>query len=138
MSSPYLQKKHGTILLINNKESVFYNNVNTPYKTCLNITKHNLALLHFTIRSDLVDEPLLEGPHQVIYTYVKKGIDNVDMRNLDITAIDKENICSLDPISVDKWINWWEYFVLPALLENDFNDDLMIVYPDADTDLTKL
>ncbi len=100
--------------------------------------KRNLALLHFTIRSDLADEPLREGPHQAVYKYLKTVIKYKELDNLEVAAIDKENNSSLDSMPIDKWLQWWEFLVLPVLFESDFNDDLMIEYPDVETELTEL
>jgi hypothetical protein len=49
--------------------------------------------------------------------------------DLKIVAIDKENNSLVAPIPADKWVEWWESLVLPALLENEFNNNLMIKYP---------
>jgi len=95
--------------------------------------KADLECLRFTVwtEAQATGEALCSGTYREVVKYLQdNGADN-----LVVAALDLENSFSFDPIPANKWLEWYDYMVIPALKENDWSDDLRIEYPDAGMDL---
>ena len=90
-------------------------------------------MLRFSVwgESDTKGEQLFTGNHNETARY----LDEVGTENLEIGGICLDTDFSFDPIPAKKWNEWYNHMVLPALKENNWNDDLEIEYPDMGIDL---
>lgn len=109
--------------------------------------KQNLSELRFFVwsKTDDTGDPLCMGTeHEIVKCLEENGTENLEVAasifNSKYSFYSPPEVTgySFDPIPADKWLKWYDYFVIPTLKENDWDRDIMIEYPDAGIDLTDL
>jgi len=94
--------------------------------------KRDLKMLRFEVISESsVKEPLFEGSYIEILDYLSKR----DVDGLKVMAVDIDSWSTMDPISAEDFIKWYQLIVQPQLKEASYSSEVEIYFPHTQLEL---
>lgn len=98
--------------------------------------KRELSYLRFSVwdtEDEENDEPIFNGNYVDIVEYLKEnGTDG-----LEVSAVDTTNWDQMYPMKAKKFMEWYNHWVLPEIVDNEYDDDIMTYFPTAHTNLNE-
>ncbi|MDZ7660677.1 hypothetical protein [Fodinibius sp.] len=90
--------------------------------------RRDLRMLRFEIINEDGNKkaPIYEGNYREIFSYLKKH----DIEGLKVIAVDIDSWNSMDPISAEQFLKWYELIVLPQLKDADYRSEMDVYFPD--------
>lgn len=91
------------------------------------ILEKELATLQFSVW----DVNAQKGHSEFIGNAVETAqfLEQHDLDNLEVSALDLEYMHSLGPVSALQWIYWYYETALSKLEQNDFDEGVLVPYP---------
>jgi len=95
-------------------------------------TKRDLKMLRFEVLSgDASEDPIFEGNYNDVLNYLtKRKIDG-----LKVIGVDIDSWSTMDPISAEEFIKWYELIVQPQLKDANYSSDVDIYFPSTHLEL---
>lgn len=89
-------------------------------------TKRDLKMLRFEVLSgDAAKDPLFEGNYNEILDYLTKR----KLEGLEVIAVDIDSWNTMDPISAEEFVKWYELIVQPQLKNASYSSEVEIYFP---------